>query len=211
MTTPLGSPAERVNKCDCCCIEPEGECCLSDVYTQVLFEMSGVVNQAFLDGVCECVNIAYVFDLDAEYVEFVVPCDVTRPPGFPYDLVIVAQFWRPFGCSQVIKEGEFGEPTEFNSIPGVFNLGWDNLNAYDMLVTIRRPPYTISDTIAFVGGSIQAQSPPRQVCFHQSRPVITCLEHLALISPSATDPQLQQSFQTARCNSFDGTLTLTLQ
>lgn len=110
----MGSPV--IQKCACCCPQPEGQCCLHDFYTQAVISISGVADPPGIipefKG-CSCVNVSVVVDLPldgpGQSVTFSPPCDeLGGRQGILFfrNYRIRAGYGAPMWCEAVTSAGD---------------------------------------------------------------------------------------------------------
>lgn len=109
----MGTPV--IQKCECCCPQPDGECCLHDFHTQAVISISGVAPFPFTTDFrgCGCVNVTVVVDLPLDgpgpLVEFTPPCDdLGGRQGFLFfrNYRIRAFYGSPLWCRAVASAAD---------------------------------------------------------------------------------------------------------
>lgn len=196
-----------MSKCFCCCPLPEGDCCLSERFTQATLEITGVAQVGVNDTACLCANTVRVIDLFGGPVEEVIPCDLNYP--FPIQVRRVTNV--PLRCEEVyVLENRVPA-----LVPGVWAFRTGDVS-FSMQVQFRRqslvspqpgvfPLVFLTIFITTEGETIYG----RQLCSDNRRPVVSCSDALAAL-PASLPVQVGRSI-SAECDISQATGSITFQ
>ncbi len=213
-----------VNKCSCCCPQPEGACCLGDFYTQAVISIAGVAAQDFGGAVipeflgCDCLNITVVIDLSFDgpdpLVEFVPDCgNLGGRQGILFfrNYRIRASKGTPMWCQNIGEDN-----AAINPALGIYRLhafgpGSTLAIAIELQSEFNQNNWTPQGGVNVDRASLNAgDRVPRAMCPGYQRPALTCSEYMqaALEAFGGLPVQLTTS---GPCDYRNATVTLQLQ
>lgn len=193
---------------DPCCEEPEGDCCLSERFTQATLEIAGVAQAGVNDTACLCANTVRVIDLfGGPVVAEVVPCN----SGYAFPIQVELSVNVPIRCEEVYVL----ENGNFIAVPGVWGFRAGDVS-FAMQVAFKRqdlvtpqpgvfPSTFLAISLTSGGETIYG----RQLCSDSRRPVASCSDALAAL-PASLPAQVDRSF-SAECDISQATGSITFQ
>lgn len=196
-----------MSKCFCCCPLPEGDCCLSDRFTQATLEITGVAQVGVNDTACLCANTVRVIDLFGGSVEEVIPCSSNYL--FPIQVRRITNV--PLRCEEVYVL----ENGALVLVPGVWAFRTGDVS-FSMQVQFRRQslvsPQPGVFPLVFLTIFITTEGEVvygRQLCSDNRRPVVSCVDTLNTL-PTSLEVRVQRVV-SEECDISQATGSITFQ